>query len=90
MKILPLRPGLFHANRGTDGWTEDQTDRYDEADRPVLKYCESAYRSLEAACIVFFANVLFARIFVQTVTLYCLNVCFKFSSFLQSSDWTCG
>jgi hypothetical protein len=41
MKILPVRTELFHADRGTDKWTEDQADRHDEADGSFLKYCET-------------------------------------------------
>jgi len=39
---------------------------------------------------VFFADVLFARICVQTVPLCSFNAYFKFSSLQQSSDWTWG
>ena len=41
MKNRPVRTEMFHADRGTDEWTEGQTDRHDKADSPFLKFCES-------------------------------------------------
>jgi len=69
---------------------DGQTDSMTKLIVPFRNFVIAPKNSLEAACIVFFADVLFALIYVQTVPLYCFNVCFKFSSFLQSSDRTCG
>ena len=32
MKIRPVRTELFNSDRGTEGWTEGQTDRHGEAE----------------------------------------------------------
>ena len=39
MNIGPVGPTFFHADRQTDGWTDRQTYRYDEANGHFLQFC---------------------------------------------------
>ena len=42
MKIRLLRAELFHADGRTDGWTDRQTGRHDEANSRFSKFCNLA------------------------------------------------
>jgi hypothetical protein len=42
MKIRPVGAELFHADRGTDGWTDGRTDRHDGASSTISQFCERA------------------------------------------------
>ena len=46
MKLCPVGAELFHADSGTDKWTEAQmdvrTDKHDEANIRFSKFCERA------------------------------------------------
>jgi hypothetical protein len=42
MKILPVEAELFHADGRTDGRTERQTGRHDEANSRFSQFCERA------------------------------------------------
>ena len=42
MKILLLEAEFFHADGRTNGWTDRQTGRHDEANSNFSKFCEPA------------------------------------------------